>query len=154
MASEGSGKDVSRLLETLERQRDLYRRLRVLTARQRGLVAQDDPQPLLALLADRQKLVEELLEVSEQLASYRRDWTEVFGGLDEPTRLQVTTMLEEANTTLGAILHSDNRDSAMLSTRRQDLADRMNAAGAASRAGAAYAAAGANVASGLTDARA
>jgi hypothetical protein len=154
MASESSGKDMSALMQTLERQRDLYRRLRALTERQRGLVSQDDPQPLLALLGDRQKLVDELLSVNEQLAQYRRGWTEVYGRLDEPSRRRVTEMLEEANATLGLILNSDSRDSAMLSTRRQDLADRMSAVGEASRAGAAYAAARANVSSGLTDARA
>ena len=154
MTSNGSGADVPRLLEVLERQRMLYRRLRALTERQRGLVAQDDPQPLLALLADRQKLVDELLAVNETLAMYRQEWTEIYGRLDDASRRRVAEMLEGVNTTLGAILHSDSQDSAMLSARRPEVADRMSAGGAAGRAGAAYAFAGGQAPAGITDARA
>ncbi len=154
MTFEGTSEDVSRLLEVLERQRGLYRRLRVLTERQQGLVTQDDPQPLLALLADRQKLVDELVTVNKELTAYREEWTEIYGVLDDCSRRRVTEMLEEANATLGTILHRDSRDSAMLSARRQDLAERISAVDAASRAGAAYASAGRSGSSGLTDARA
>jgi hypothetical protein len=147
--------DGARLMELLERQRLLYRRLRILTERQRTLVIQDDPQALLTLLADRQKLVDELLAVNAALAAYRQDWTNVYANLDEPSRRRVAEMLEEANTSLGAILQSDNRDSATLSARKQEIVDRMTAVDSGSRVGAAYAAAGASApVAGFTDAEA
>jgi hypothetical protein len=146
--------DVTRLIELLDRQRVLYRRLRVLTERQRVLVVEDDAQALLSLLADRQKLVDELMSVNSELTSYRQDWTRVYGGLDEPSRRRVAELLEEANASLGAILQSDSRDSATLSARRQEIADRMATVDSGSRAGAAYAAAAASVPAGVTDARA
>lgn len=147
-------RDGSRLIELLERQKSLYRRLRLLTERQRALVVQDDAQPLLAVLADRQKIVDELLTINEQLAVYRQDWTSIFGGLDEPSRKHVAEMLEEANATLGTILQSDSRDTAALSARRQEIAGRMAAVDSGSRASAAYAAAGVGSSAGVTDAQA
>jgi hypothetical protein len=144
----------SRLMELLDRQRLLYRRLRILTERQRALVIQDDAQALLTLLADRQKLVDELMSVNAELSGYRQDWPNVYGKLDEPSRKRVADMLEEANASLGAILQSDSRDSATLSARRQEIADRMTAVDSGSRAGAAYAATTASVPAGITDARA
>ncbi|HVP09786.1 MAG TPA: hypothetical protein VMV94_01210 [Phycisphaerae bacterium] len=146
--------DVSRLLELLERQRLLYRRLRLLTERQRALVIQDDAQALLTLLADRQKLVDELMKLNAELTTYRQNWTNVYGALEEPLRKRIAELLEEANASLGVILQSDSRDSATLSARRQEIADRMTAADSGSRAGAAYAAAGSYVPAGITDARA
>lgn len=154
MDQSSEANEAARLMQLLDRQRVLYRRLRILTERQRALVIQEDSQALLTLLADRQKLVDELMSLNNELTAFRRDWTNVYSRLDEPSRRRVAEMLEEANVSLGAILQSDSRDSATLSARRQEIADRMVAVDSGSRAGAAYAAAGAHVAAGITDARA
>ena len=146
--------DVTRLMQLLDRQRVLYRRLRILTERQQALVIQEDTQALLTLLADRQKLVDELMSLNSELSTYRKDWTNVYSRLDEPSRKRAAEMLEEANNSLGAILQSDSRDSATLSARRQEIADRMTAADSGSRVGAAYAAASTRVQPGITDSRA
>jgi hypothetical protein len=142
------------LVGLLERQRGLYRRLRTLTQRQHSLILQEDPKPLLALLADRQRVVDGLLGVNQALAAYRRDWTNVYAGLDEATRRHVAEMLEEANASLGAILQSDSCDTAVLSARRQEVGERLTVVDNGSRATAAYATAGAEVRSGIADARA
>lgn len=129
------------LVMLLEQQRATYRRLRQLAERQRVLVVQDDMQPLLALLGERQGLVDELMRVHGQLKPYRADWPATMQGLDEPTRKRVTEMLEEANEALSGILQRDNRDSATLTTRRQETSERISALGQTTRATAAYAAA-------------
>ena len=144
----------ARLVELLERQNELYRRLRGLAERQKALVAQDDARPLLELLAERQHVVDGLIALNGALAAYRRNWTERYNRLEEPTRRQVAALLEEANASLGVVLQSDQRDSATLSAKREDLAGRLAVADTGSRASAAYATAGAGAPSSITDAQA
>jgi chorismate-pyruvate lyase len=144
--------DASRLVSLLKHQRTLYRRLRLLADRQNALVAQSDAQPLLELLADRQRLVDGLVGLSEKMAPYRRNWTSTYAMLDEPTRKVVAGLLEEANSALGSVLQSDNRDTATLAAKRQDFADRLTTAETGSRASAAYASAGAGASRPVTDA--
>jgi hypothetical protein len=145
--------DYPHLIELLEKQQKLYRSLRTLADRQRTLVIQDDSRPLLELLAERQKLVDELVGVSARLAAYRRDWTSVFKGLDEASRKRVTDLLEEANNALGSILQNDSKDTATLTTKRQEVGDRLATVRSGSRVSAAYAAAGAGNRTSMTDAK-
>ncbi len=154
MSEAGPKLDGSRLLELLEQQRSLYRRMRALTERQRSLVVRDDTQPLLKLLADRQKLVDELVKLNEDMAGFRRDWTNIYNSLDEASRERVSELLEEANSSLGAILQSDSKDSETLSARKQSVGDRLLGSAAAGRASAAYAASNASGNQGITDSQA
>ena len=146
--------DAARLVELLKRQNALYRRLRKLAERQRALVAQDEVQPLLSLLAERQQVVDGLVNANQELAPFRTDWSERYQRFDEPTRRQVAELLEEANASLGTILQSDQQDSATLSAKRMDVAERLAAAETGSRASAAYSAAGAGQRLNVTDAQA
>ena len=146
--------DAARLVELLKRQNALYRRLRLLTERQHTLVAQDDVQPLLALLAERQQVVDGLVDANQELTPFRTDWSDRYHRMDEPTRGQVAALLEEANSALGTILRSDLQDSATLSAKRMDVADRLATAETGSRASAAYSAAGTGRRRSVTDAQA
>lgn len=154
MVKSSESRDAAVLIGLLEQQRGLYGRLRHLADRQRTLVVQDDPQPLLALLTERQQLVDGLVGLNEQLAPYRSEWTRVYGGLDEPARKHVAELLEEANTALGSILKSDSHDTAALTARRQGMVHQLATVDAGSRASAAYASAGAAARSPLADAEA
>ncbi|MBN2559358.1 MAG: hypothetical protein JXQ75_00305 [Phycisphaerae bacterium] len=146
--------DATRLVELLKHQDALYRRLRVLADRQKSLVAEDDARPLLSLLAERQKLVDGLVGLNAKLAPYRKEWTGVYGSLDEPTRGQVAELLERANSALGAVLRGDQRDTAALSAKRQDMVGRVAAMDSGSRAKAAYCSAGSDTRKSMTDAEA
>ena len=113
------------LIALLEHQRTLYRTLRVLAARQRSLIVQDEAQPLLALLAQRQQLVDGLVALNARLAPFRKRWPDLYATLDEGTQRTVTELLDEANQSLDAILQSDGEDSASLTIRRAGLAERL-----------------------------
>lgn len=130
--------DSNQLVELLQHQRTLFSRLRVLADRQRSLVTQDDPQPLLTLLAERQRLVDGLVGISARLAPFRNDWTAVYGGLDEPVRKQVSLLLEEANSALGTILETDTSDTATLTARKQHVAEQMATVDYGVKAGSVY----------------
>lgn len=149
----GKQADDARLVDLLKQQNELYRRLRVLADRQKTLVTEDEVQPLLVLLAERQRLVDGLVELNRQLAPYRADWTARYGRLDPATRKQVAALLEEANAALGTVLQGDQRDSAALEARRQDLGGRLSKTDAANRASMAYASAGGRGRPNLTDAQ-
>jgi hypothetical protein len=154
MAHDTCTLDVAELVPLLERQRTLYRRLRLLADRQKLLVVQDDAQALLDLVGERQVLVDRLVEVSGQLAPYRSEWTEIYTRLGEPGRRQVAELLEEANRALSSILQSDSRDTAVLSARRESASRHLSAMESGSRATAAYSRAGATAREILTDATA
>jgi hypothetical protein len=146
--------DAEQLLALLKKQNDLYRRLRMLADRQGALVVEDDVQPLLSLLAERQRVVDGLVVVNQELAPFRSDWSGRYASLDEPTRQEVAGLLEEANASLGLVLRNDQRDSATLSAKRMAVAERLSATDQAGRAGAAYSAAGLRPQANLTDAQA
>lgn len=143
-----------RLVELLEQQQALYRQLRILSDRQKVLVVQEDAEPLLTLLAERQRMVDGLVALNGRLAPFRKRWTEFYSGLDETCRKRAAELLEEVNGSLNAILQSDRKDTATLGARRQNVAQEMASLDAGSRAGAAYADAGRRTPSNLTDAKA
>lgn len=141
------------LLQLLEHQGVLYRRLATLAERQRAMVVADDPQPLLTVLAERQRLVEGLVGLNQKLAPYRRHWTRVYGVLDGSARQRVDELVNEANQTLSAILSRDGQDCATLNLRRQTAAVGLAALDAGHRASTAYASAGTRRGAFLTDAQ-
>jgi hypothetical protein len=146
--------DTTQLIELLEQQQGLYGRLRVLADRQKVLVIQDDSAPLMALLAERQRLVDELLLLNTRLAPYRDEWTAIYAGLEPPQRRRVASLLEGANTALSSILQSDSRDTGTLTARRRDMTRRLDVIDTGAKASAAYASAGGTRHSSMTDASA
>jgi len=127
------------LIKLLKKQRDLYLRLRDLSARQRNLISGDRPELLLNILRDRQTLITALAKVNEQLSPYRRNWQSVCEALPEVTRHTVSSLLEEINGTLQAILMTDQEDQALLSARKQVVARSLNEVSGGRAANAAYA---------------
>lgn len=146
--------DESRLIELLRHQQVLYRRLRQLADLQKALVTEDDTAALIGLLADRQRLVDGLVGLSQKLAPFRARWSEIYGGLQEARRREVAELLEEANQSLGSILTSDSRDSATLTARRQGMAMELEQFSTGGRVNAAYSATAMAGRPNLTEARA
>ncbi len=153
MSDTGAKWDTQRLLSLLGEQRGMFRQLRRLAERQQLLVLQDEPQPLLELLTERQQLVDGLGGLNAQLGEYKKNWTTVYAGLDEGSRKQVAELLEEVNASLGMILQSDSRDTATLTARRHNMADQLTVFDARGRVGAAYAGAARTAGPSMTDAK-
>lgn len=130
--------DTHELVSLLEQQRRVYVKLRLLADRQGALVVNEDTQPLLGLLMERQRLVDSLVSLNERLAPYRASWTAIYAGMDELERRHVASLLEESNAALGTIITYDSRDTATLEARRQSMAAQLGKADTAARANAAY----------------
>lgn len=139
MRRERPGVDAAHLIELLTSQRDLYRRLRELSERQRSVLAGDRPELLLGILRDRQHLVSALVRLNQQLAPYRRDWEQYREAMPEPQRGQAAALLEEIHDLLRGILRSDQEDSAVLAARKQAVASMLNETAEGRLANVAYA---------------
>lgn len=133
------GEHSERLVRLLEEQRDCYDRLRRLAERQRRLISDQDPESLLRILAERQRLVDRLGELGKELQPYRQEWANTYTQMHAERRRHVRGLLDEINTLLGAILISDAEDSRLLAARKQTVRDRLKQTASARTAGAAYA---------------
>ncbi|HPF37274.1 MAG TPA: flagellar protein FliT [Phycisphaerae bacterium] len=134
-----SEQNAARVIELLRHQRTLYRKLRSLADRQKSLVVSDDAGALISLLAERQRLVDGLVQLNAKIAPYRQNWTDFYQGLTESQRVEVSELLEEVNASLGAILRDDARDTAMMTARRERMAMELGEIGGSRKAHAAYA---------------
>lgn len=143
-----------RMIALLRRQQSLYRQLRRLADRQKALVVEDETEALLGLLADRQKLVDELVRSNESLSPYRANWTRFYSGLNEAQRKETAQLLEEVNSSLSAILKDDKRDTATLTAKRQSMAEQLTTLETGGRVSAAYTNSPAGSGGRLADARA
>ena len=110
-----SGDDV---LGLLQQQVDLYRDLETLADRQRNLISEDDPHPLLRLLTDRQKLTDELTTVSRHLEPFRTNWPVLRESLTREQRTSADRLLTEAGERLGRIIEADKTDAQLLAARK------------------------------------
>lgn len=127
------------LVELLRQQRDLYRQLQSLSQRQRALISGDRPELLLNILQDRQALISSLAKVNEQLSPYRRDWQNIYQSLPDGLRATVSQLLEEINGMLRLILRADQEDQALLSARKQVVAESLGTVSGGQAANSAYA---------------
>lgn len=126
----------------LRRQASLFSRLEGFARRQRMLVVQEDTRPLLALLAERQKLSLELAQVSRQLAPVRENWNTFRESLTGTDREEAAGLLDAIRGCLARVIESDEQDARSLGVRKQMVRQSMQvsqtqgAAAGAYRAGA------------------
>lgn len=126
------------LFRLLGEQRTRLERLERLAERQSGLIERGDTEGLLALLAERQPLVDELAGLTEEVQPYRAAWAEVartLGPIDGERAMREAEWMESAAARLA---ERDRRDAAMLEARRDALAQEISAMPSARGAVAAY----------------
>lgn len=126
------------LLKLLRDQLALYRRLEQMSRGQRALVAQEDPQPLLALLSERQKVVDELVDLSRELAPIQKVFRDEPGMLGAEQRAAAESLHQQTGETLQNILDSDEEDGRLLAARKIQTAKRVQALVTSGQANAAY----------------
>lgn len=130
--------EAGRVLALLERQRDLYRRLKDLAARQRQVVTAQEPEQLLEVLAERQKYVHALSGVNEELRPIRDRWPAIHARMTPGQQERATAVLQDVQRTLAEILEGDEQDARLLSARMSTIRQETLGLAACSRAHAAY----------------
>lgn len=126
------------LIALLEEQRGCYRQLKQLSEGQRRLITDQNPEALLKVLADRQRLVDRLGELNVSLAPFRREWASTYTQMQPDRRHRVQRVLDDINTLLGSILVTDAEDSRMLTSRREGIREEMKQAATGRMANSAY----------------
>lgn len=129
--------NIPALVALLQRQRSIYQQLRTLSDQQGPLVAEAMAEPLLSLLAQRQKLIDAALDLNAQLDPYRKRWAEIWADLPEVERGRIGGLVKEVQDLLAAIVQQDERDRAILQTAKAKIGEELQQV---SRAGAAMSA--------------
>lgn len=110
------------VLPALREQAALFARLEHFALRQRELVSFEDSRPLLALLADRQRLSLELTNVSERLRPVREAWPAFRDLLSMEERAEADRLLAASSESLRRVMEEDERDVRLLNAKRQMIA--------------------------------
>ena len=125
------------VLTLLERQRDLYRELKSHSDQQDQLIASGATERLLTLLAQRQRLVDGLGQVSASLAPYRSRIAAIADQASDEVGAQMRGLVEEVRGLLESIIETDEKGKADLAAARDKVGTQIRqAAGAAAAAGA------------------
>lgn len=110
------------MIDLLRAQVSLYAKLESLSSRQRSLVAAEDVGPLLALLADRRRVSEQLTTMAARLAPVRENWSVHRGHLSHDQRTEADRLLSESRIRLKSVMDNDEVDARVLSGRKQAVA--------------------------------
>lgn len=105
-------------LVLLRRQAGLFTKLVQLAEKQRRLVSQADTGPLMALLAERQRLTVGLTEISNELAPTRRDWVSTRDALTPAERVEADGLVTQVRERMRELIEGDERDAKVLAARK------------------------------------
>jgi len=128
----------SKLIQLLSQQRLLYRQLHDLAQKQSGLVDGKDPEMLLRVLASRQRLINKLSAIDQELKPIRAHWQEIARSLPPQQRQEAQQLVESVQKILGDILTSDEKDSKALYEQKQKVAGEIRTASAGKKMNNAY----------------
>lgn len=112
------------VVSLLESQRNICRRLKEVAERQQELISLDDPSRLLASLADRRRLTDELAGVSGRLVGLPERLDSV-GGMSVEQRSRAEEMLEEVRRTLREVMAADSEDVKRLKIRKHRVGEEL-----------------------------
>lgn len=113
------------VLELLREQDDLYDKLEAIAIRQRMIVTNESAAPLLALLADRQRLSMTLHDVAKRLQPIRTRWQEFRRNCNDAQRAEVDRLVNRSSERLQRVIAGDEADARLLAVRKQMVAQRM-----------------------------
>lgn len=129
------------LIGLLSEQCGLYEQLAGLSESQRALITGDEPQRLLALLGQRQRLLDQADQLAARMRPYQKSWPDLRSRVGPEEAEQVDRLLDRMNVLLAGILEKDKADAQLLAARKSATGQEMAAIKAGRLAGAAYVAA-------------
>jgi len=119
--SPGTGSLGQRLERILAAQRELYLQLADLARRQSQCIATGASEPLMAVLAARSRLLDQLAPLDQQLQPFKGQWQNVLDGLPATERLAVAGLLKSVQQLLADILAQDEVDKEALNRQKTDV---------------------------------
>lgn len=111
-----------RLLRLLDAQLERCESLVGLTSVQHEALEADDVDTLLDVLSQRQRLIDEIVRISGELAPFRERRERLLSGVDPVSRKQVEVRVERIATLIERVESGDTRDRETLERKRSDVA--------------------------------
>jgi len=123
-------RDVPTLVELLERQCRLYTDLKSFSDQQAKLIAgglgdEADSEQLLRLLAQRQRVIDELTQLHDRLAPWRNDWDAYWAKLSSADQQRIGPLVRQVESMLAQIIKQDEIDRRQLEAARQHVGAQM-----------------------------
>lgn len=116
---------VPRVTRLLDRQLGLYARLDELSKSQSAHIERDETDELLAVLARRQSVIDEITGVNEELGPFRDRWRSLSGALGDSERKDLRGRLEALESLVNSISARDEEDRRVLESRRREVGREM-----------------------------
>lgn len=132
------------MVTLLEEHRRLYQQLDGLSQRQSELIDSGDTDGLVAVLTERQGVIDLLDHGNRRLEPARRDWDRVSAEVSHDDREHVRLMLSEVTQIAGRVTARDEEDRRRMESQRDSIADEMVSLTRSRKAFAAYGAPGAS----------
>jgi predicted nuclease with TOPRIM domain len=108
-------------VRALSGQRGLYVQLLALARQQSGFVATGETEALMAVLAARSRLIDQVAPLDQELQPFKGRWQEVLDGLGADDRGVVAGLLKEVQQLLADILAQDELDKESLERQKADV---------------------------------
>ncbi len=137
-ASPSDTTSTTELIELLEQQRALFAQFHTFSRQQARLVADGQTEPLLTVLALRQKLIDQLSALNNELEPYRASWEQLYASLNEHDRQRVGELLSDTQSLLQRIVEQDERDRGKLEQWQSKVGHELKRIGDAGNALQAY----------------
>lgn len=125
-------------LALLRRQALLFAKLESVAVKQGDLISRDDATPLLALLADRQRLAMDLSQIGRRLESARRNWVATRNALTPLEQDEADGLLTQVRERMRRLIDNDERDARVLSARKESVATSLRQTQTVGKAVSAY----------------
>ncbi len=128
-----------RLARILDRQREVYERLELLSLSQAQLIHEDQTDDLLTVLGQRQSLIEQLTALNDELTPFTERWSELSVRLSERHRDDLRRRFDDVGRLVDSITRRDEADRRALEARRSSVGSELQSLTRTKGAVAAYA---------------
>lgn len=133
-----TNRELHDLLESFGQEQACYTALLDLSRRQKEIIEGGDVDQLLALLGQKQQVLERITGIEEQLAPYKRDWRHVQDSLDDDDRQVLDLALATVEELLSELIALERESEQLLVSRRDRTYDELRGAAHASAVNSAY----------------
>lgn len=122
LLASGSPRLAGRVVEIVDRQRELFEELETMAEQQRTLIEERSTEALLAVLSRRSGVVQRLDRVDAELRPFRARWGEVLAGLDDAGRAAVQSSVQNLEQVARRVAERDEQDRQRMESERDRIA--------------------------------
>lgn len=130
------------LIDLLMRQEQIVNKLLDLAKYQGKLIESKSTDPLLGLLSQRQKLIDEFTRMQGELNRLTEGREDQLRGLDTQTRKRIQSLIDDIGNSLNRVMVNDDEDRKALEDAKGQVKADLASTGAAQKARSAYRGAG------------